>query len=167
MDDATQAIIDDGSTASAASKQNKELQEDSDNSLQFQQAAKEEHMRSEASLLLILRSEQEEMRQKFVTLMAENEKMVRDKLECFERERRLEDLRGEAQVRLAVEASQVFALAVEASEVFASPASPCFCSCCPLLNLAFRCVCVFVCVCARVRCMVRASVRGEHVDAHE
>jgi hypothetical protein len=70
-------------------------------------------------------------------------------LECFERERRLEDLRGEAQVRLAVEASQVFALAVEASEVFASPASPCFCSCCPLLNLAFRCVCVCLCVCAR------------------
>ena len=82
------------------SKQNKELQEDSDNSLQFQQAAKEEHMRSEASLLLILRSEQEEMRQKFVTLMAENEKLVQDKLECFQRESRLEDLWEEAQVGL-------------------------------------------------------------------
>jgi hypothetical protein len=130
------------------SQQNKQLQGDLDCSLRFQQelqvrmrdeqeAAKEEHKRSQASLFLIRHSEQEEMNQKFVTLMAENEKLVRDKLECFQRESRLEDLREEAQVGLGV----------EPSEVIASPASPSFCSCCPLLNLAFRCVCV--CVCAR------------------
>ena len=107
-----------------------------------QEAAKEEHRRSETSLILIRQSQEEEMRIKFVTLMAENEKLEQEKLECFQRESRLEDLREEAQV----------ALGFEPAEVFASPASPSFCSCCPFLNLAVRCVCV----CARARCVVRA-----------
>ena len=93
------------------SQQHKQLQEDLDCSLRFQQAlqvrmreeqeaAKDEHKRSQASLLLIRLSQEEEMRQKFVTLMAENEKLVQDKLECFQRESRLEDLWEEAQVGL-------------------------------------------------------------------
>ena len=68
--------------------------------LDEQEAAKDDHKRSQASLLLIRLSQEEEMRQKFVTLMAENEKLVQDKLECFQRESRLEDLWEEAQVGL-------------------------------------------------------------------